>query len=369
MSNEHNDEEWDRQLFKQFKPREQHAQTFLPEEVQTRILKKGRRRSRLFVILISFSTLVMLALILIGYMYSNSLFVTRWFEPNTQAALRITADVIQFNKPGVTASSSSGQNKFFSWTFQFKLNERVGREARTVGTFQDNFVFSKLTGKFNWNDGRHSTPFNFHYPVGDDTNGAQTALNPNGWKTLQKLPEGTVAQLAISLDRPMTHDEYFALIKNYDVDTTWLAIDTGIEKGLSARHQLLGNGLVFGYAPDALNYGDDDSGSFTIAVNGEGERRATAYMNELQYLIAHPKWTNILLAAVNHEPEVKAVTLEQRYAYLKENGVQIYGAVLTGPTKELLKLKDDHRVNSPFVGAVDWWNWDQQSAIGTEFSY
>lgn len=386
MSKEHDDEEWDRNLIMQLKGDTQtHKQeqeqmidptdkihshpSGLPEDVQTRILMKGKWRSRLFAFLIALSTLVLVGSILIGYMFSNSFFVTRWFEPNTQAALRITADVIQFSKPGITASNSTGKNSFFSWTFMFQLNEQVGRDEQTVGTFQDNFIFSKLTGKFNWNNGQHRTPFNFHYPVGTYPEGSKQSLNPNGWKTLQKLPEGTVAQLAISLDHPMTHDEYFNLIKKYDVMTVWLAIDTGIEKELSARNQVLGNGLVFGYAPNALNYGENGSAAFTIQANGEGERRAQTYMNELQYLIAHPKWTNTLLSSIQVDPQVRGVTLEQRYAFLQKNGVKIYGAVLTGPTKELLKLQEEKEINSPFVGAIDWWNWDQQSASGKEFSY
>ena len=126
---------------------------------------------------------------------------------------------------------------------------------------------------------------------------------------------------------------------------------------------------MFGYAPNALNYGENGSAAFTIQANGEGERRAQAYMNELQYLIAHPKWTNTLLSSIQVDPQVRGVTLEQRYAFLQKNGVKIYGAVLTGPTKELLKLQEEKEINSPFVGAIDWWNWDQQSASGKEFSY
>lgn len=370
MSNEHDDEEWDRNLITRLEEtdkRNQGSATFLPEDVQTRIIKKGKRKNRLFVVLVSLSTLFLVVLLLIGYMYSNSLFVTRWFQPNTQAALRITSDVIQFTKPGITASSFSGKNSFFSWTYTFELNELVGREEQRVGTFQDNFIFSRLTGKINWKDGQHRTSFNFHYPGGTYPEGLE--LNSNGWKILQKLPEGTVAQLAISLARPMTHDDFYNLIKKYDVTTVWLAIDTGIEKELATRNPVLGNGLVFGYAPDALNYGENGSGSFTIEVNGEGERRAQTFMSELQYLIEHPKWTNTLLSSIQVEPQVQEVTLEQRYSYLQKNGIKIYGAVLTGPTKELLKLQEEKEMNSPFVGTIDWWNWDQQNASGIEYSY
>jgi hypothetical protein len=34
-----------------------------------------------------------------------------------------------------------------------------------------------------------------------------------------------------------------------------------------------------------------------------------------------------------------------------------------------LKLQVEKEVNATFVGAIDWWNWDQQSADGMEMSY
>jgi hypothetical protein len=115
MSKEHDDEEWDRNLIMQLKGDISNKQTHkqeqeqmmnpidkihghtngLPEDVQTRILKRGKWRSRLTAFLIALSSLVLVAIIFTGYTFSNSLFVTRLFEPNTQAALRITADVIQ----------------------------------------------------------------------------------------------------------------------------------------------------------------------------------------------------------------------------------------------------------------------------------
>lgn len=387
MSREPEDEEWDRDLISRLKKdvgdrqmlkqEEDLAGTIpvqdindLSEEVQTRILKRGKWRSRLSIALMTLTTLVVVILVLIGYTLSNSLFVTHKFGPNVQDALRVTSDVIQFTKPGITALNSRGKNNLFSWTVTFMLNEQVGRGEQAVGTFQDNIIFTKLTGKFNWNNGQHRTPFNFRYPGGAFPEGVGQSINPNGWKTLEKLPEGTVAQLAISFNHLMTHDEFFNLIKKYDVTTVWLAVDTGIEKELSARNQVLGSGLVFGYAPEAMNYGENGNAeSSTIQVNGEGERRAQTYINEIQYLLTHKKWTDSLLASIQIDPQLRGVTLENRLSYLQKNGVKLYGAVLTGPTKELLKLQGEKEVDAPFVGAIDWWNWDQQSANGMEFSY
>lgn len=385
MTKELEDEAWDRDLMSRLEKeagnRLKHKEDLddttpeqelydLPEEVQSNILKRGKWRSRLSVALMTLATLALVILVLWGYMLSNSLFVTKTHGPNVQDAQRVTADVIQFTKPGITALNSRGKNNLFSWNVIFTLNEQVGRGEKTVGTFQDKIIFSKLTGKFNWNNGQHPTPFNFHYPGGAIPEGTGQSINPNGWRTLEKLPDGTVSQLAVSFNQLMTHDEFFNLIKKYDVTTVWLAVDTGIEKELSARTQLLGTGLVFGYAPEAMNYSEDGkSGSFSIQVNGEGERRAQTYINEIEYLLKRKKWTDSLLAAIQIDPQLRGVTLENRLSYLKKNGVKLYGAVLTGPTKELLKLQEEKEVDAPFVGTTDWWNWDQQSANGMEFSY
>lgn len=44
---------------------------------------------------------------------------------------------------------------------------------------------------------------------------------------------------------------------------------------------------------------------------------------------------------------------------MKENGVNMFGVVVTGPTREILKLKDEQWVGGMKVGEVRLWNWHQ----------
>jgi len=48
--------------------------------------------------------------------------------------------------------------------------------------------------------------------------------------------------------------------------------------------------------------------------------------------------------------------LQERYDYLKKNGFQVYGAVVTGPTKELLKLKNLEGISNEMLGDVELMN-------------
>ncbi|TKI02527.1 anti sigma factor C-terminal domain-containing protein, partial [Bacillus cereus] len=42
---------------------------------------------------------------------------------------------------------------------------------------------------------------------------------------------------------------------------------------------------------------------------------------------------------------------------VKENGVKVYGIVITGPSKELLKLQNSPHVRYATLGDIEIWNW------------
>lgn len=48
--------------------------------------------------------------------------------------------------------------------------------------------------------------------------------------------------------------------------------------------------------------------------------------------------------------------LQEKYAYLTKEGFTVYGAVVTGPVKELLKLKDASFIQRERLGDVELWS-------------
>ncbi|MBP0725819.1 anti sigma factor C-terminal domain-containing protein [Bacillus sp. RG28] len=44
--------------------------------------------------------------------------------------------------------------------------------------------------------------------------------------------------------------------------------------------------------------------------------------------------------------------------YIHKNDVRIYEVVVTGPTKELLKLQNEKWVGKTSFGEVGFWNWN-----------
>ena len=53
----------------------------------------------------------------------------------------------------------------------------------------------------------------------------------------------------------------------------------------------------------------------------------------------------------------KELNLDKRYQYVKDNGVKVYGIVITGPSKELLKLQNSPHVRYATLGDIEIWNW------------
>ena len=70
----------------------------------------------------------------------------------------------------------------------------------------------------------------------------------------------------------------------------------------------------------------------------------------MQQLIADVEWmtNNIKYKDVDED--------KQRLAYLKKNGVQVYGVTVTGPVRELEKLKEEPEFWGFRLGRIEVWN-------------
>lgn len=334
---------------------------------QKRIFRRGKWRSRL--INSGFTVFALSAILILG-MVANHFFSVWWFGPNEGVIWRTTQDMLEFTKPGIAVNgggtfSSAGRTVDISLSIQ----EQVGGETRDLGTYDHHLFFTSISSKHNWSEGvfRQDALF-FRYPLeGIADTAAIDQQNQAGWNTLEKLPEGTVAQLAISFDRLLTLAEYEALAKPYDLRTVWYAVDSGKEApylqrdieqgGPNAESPVLGTGQVWGFNPlNAHRFGGGETHRADRPMTPD--TMAAAYIDEMKYLTEHPRMTRHLKKELNFLDHANPDAITDRHRYLQDNGVKLYGAVLTGPTKELLKLRDQSGVIMPFVGKIDWWNWE-----------
>ncbi|KIL51535.1 hypothetical protein KP77_10470 [Jeotgalibacillus alimentarius] len=160
-----------------------------------------------------------------------------------------------------------------------------------------------------------------------------------GWDTLENLPEGTVAEVYVSLERTVPVDELNRVINDIDAKWLWYAIDTGLDAEASGEDT--------GYLPP-IGYpaqtGNNWSPYNFQAPNDE------QFMESLKFLAEYEEQATMIARA-------KWLELDERIAFLEENGLNAYGGVVTGPAKELLKLRDNDDVRAIRTGEVRLWNW------------
>ncbi|AWX58123.1 anti-sigma factor [Brevibacillus brevis] len=341
--------------------REDNVKTKQPEtlsaEKQRAIVRRGKWKNRLsnagFTIGLPFLAGVVLLILngWVGSLMHEDLF-------------RVAKSMVNFTQPGVSVGGSGSQVGLFYGNISMELRERVGAEEKNAGRFESTNVLWNVNAGPKWPNGVREQKLYFRYPTEGAMENTDFRTSP-AWTTMEKLPEGTVSQLAISFDHFLTYEEYYELVSRHVAssgqDTVWFAVDTGVETKESEEGQLMvGPGKVWGFAERELDYGGP------ILVNGEGDRRMATYLNEMKYLSEQEGLTRDIGRSLlfRSDPQIT-----ERYNYMQQNGVRIYGAVLTGPTKELLKLKAEKSITAALLGKVDWWNWEQPAASGAHYTY
>ncbi|MGE7824616.1 anti sigma factor C-terminal domain-containing protein [Paenibacillus sp. NPDC093718] len=175
--------------------------------------------------------------------------------------------------------------------------------------------------------------------------------HPNGaMNQLEKLEDGNVAELFFSLQTLKSPEQVLELLSDYDVRATNMAVYAG-----ELREIKLGNyssssaGHTIPHLTLRPRHQFDDN-HFLSAWHTFFSSEA-GISDDVQQLIADVEWmtNNIKYNGVDEDAK--------RLAYLRKNGVQVYGATVTGPVRELEKLKEESEFWGFRLGRIEVWNW------------
>lgn len=167
---------------------------------------------------------------------------------------------------------------------------------------------------------------------------------------LGKLEDGNVAELFFSLRTLRSPEEVLELLSDYDVKATSMAVFAGELKDFKlSTYSSSGADYMIPHLTlrPMVQFGDNHSLSLwhTFFSMDDG------ITDHVKQLIADVEWMtdNIKYNGVDED--------KQRLAYLKKNGVQVYGASVTGPVRELEKLKEESEFWEFHLGRIEVWNW------------
>lgn len=311
----------------------------VPEEKQKRLIKLGRNHALLTNIMISLAILLLIVpvLTLSSYLYYA-------IGGKANHLIDIATKTIYVTEPNMSLEEMELEEDigFFTMNINFDVFKRIGKEDFKAGEYSVRFALDHPD--FPERDMKLERPL----PImgGMETDMLYPPGGPNGkkvdsdWDILEHLPDGTVGEIYVSLEQFTKPDEIEKHLGN-EVEVRWVAVNTGLEdKNLYEDGDLV--------AP--IGYPLQIDTTTWSPFNGREKPNEEVFLDILKSLAKDEKTAEKISRA-------RSLVLKERIPYIEKNGIQVYGAVVTGPTPELRELKDNELIRVMKVGEVKLWNW------------
>ncbi|WP_379155246.1 anti-sigma factor [Paenibacillus sp. sgz5001063] len=322
-----------------------------------KIIRRGKWKARIV------NTITVLAALL-AFTIISTIITALFYNSGDRTDIYrdVVSSAIAVSRPNTAVNLSANAKYFFRMELTGRLQKQIGGELVDAGEYTQNYLFGLSgPGMMNWTDMRNAGNTYFYYP--DKAAGSGSRVDDRAeWTKLQKLPEGTVAEAYLSCDQLYPTDELLKKFEPLNLLPVWFAADIGPLSGGTVATTPLG----FPYMPiwqesDAkvVQESKKKTGWFSsvssrsvaypsVEAYGDGKLRNDNFIKTLQLLQQHKSLAR---------KAAPMIQVDGALNYLQEHGVQLYGAVVTGPVKELLKLKEEPWVSNIRIGEVRLWNW------------
>ncbi|RXI96562.1 anti-sigma factor [Anaerobacillus alkaliphilus] len=316
------------------------SHTQLSEEAQTKIINTGKQTARLTNILISLAILLLLLpmMTLFTYMYYGGI------SGKANNYLEVVAKTIYVTEPNTSLEMMRIEDHIglFSMEISFETFKRIGKEDYKASDYK--IPFSMSTPSFPKRTYYLERPLPTIPGIETETLFHPNARIPFGisqeWEMLDKLPDGTVAEVYVSLSNLMEPQELAASLPS-ETDLRWFAVHSGFE-----ARQLSRDGLPL----TPIGYPAQIDKTTWSPFNGREQTNEQVFLEILELL---EKNEEIAVKAAR----AKSLEISERLRFINEHGIQVYGAVVTGPVPELRKLRGLDGIRAVKVGEVKLWNW------------
>lgn len=262
-----------------------------------------------------------------------------------------------FTKPGITlASSSGGMSTFFTKNATYTLEKKIGSKRKSIGKLSTRHFFSELTVD---NDSVGNTSYSAQfYPV--HIGGNQQALKKS-WKALEKIADVSVSNVYISFDQNYDTDEVNKLLKDFDVEVLFYPVNLGgydnddsiVEPiGFPSEPIWLETDWIL---ESETKEGNTSTASYYTPYFEDGDTKILGeqFLKVLYFLNDYSKQTRTLAYSLSPKSISSAIN------YIEKNGITHYGVVITGPTSEIVKMKDKTWVHAIDIDESAFYNWNE----------
>ncbi|MCH7321350.1 anti-sigma factor [Solibacillus sp. MA9] len=312
----------------------------IEQEEQQKLTKQMKRTVSLSKIKLVLGMLTVLLMILpVSYMFT---FFYYAFVTKSTTLMDVTSQTLYVTEPNTSLEEMEFDMEFTPFSMQLKFDQykRIGKEDFKVNAYDMRYTLGGLTKKeVNSSLERVSRKYPTETSPWLTHPDNQSEINSSKeWKILSGLPAETVVEAYISLNDLSTVDEIRRSFQN--VDVVWAAVDTGVEhSNLSADGKVVS---PIGYPVQV------DNTYWSPFRNAESNEQA--FKDILNFIVQYEELATEVSSAKNLE-------LNERIAYINEHGIKTYAVVVTGPKKEIEKLRETNLIRTMKIGEVKLWNW------------
>lgn len=271
---------------------------------------------------------------------------------------------IDWTYPEISTDLSSGVENnispFLTQEITLPLKKRIGKKDYVVSELSLRkpvvTTFTSVDVKNNYLYEFEEEIFHFNLPYHSETNEKLGGFkDSDAWETLDMVHEGNVANIAFSTEEFLAPKEILDLLSEYDVDVLWMPLYMGemkefTEGGWGGDENSISLSKPWGLSGARL-VDDEYRGVYSVTTLDDTtiEESEKAMLQNMKAMLAERKGVAETLLKTEH--------LQERYDYINEHGFKAYGAVVTGPVKELLKIQELTEIHSVYLGEITQWNW------------
>lgn len=288
------------------------------------------------------------------HIYFDQSKVRNDFLRSIVSVVEIHGDGLRVEKPMHEAYEVT---PFLTQKANLKIYRQVGSWEVITGEIEAQL---SITGKLTYNitdtgaymNGNNTGPFFLPYSlVSDQAAPTSDSSDSNHMNRLAKIDDGHVAELSLSVKNLISPEQLIKLLANYDVGVTAMPVYAGELKEIDTSYSRSG---MYDYMTPHLTLkpltliGESGLNWYAYFAPDEVEQmqeQVQAMMSDLEWMTSDIQYNGSDID-------------QQRLAYLKKNGVQVYGAVVTGPVRELEKITKLPEFHHFQLNRVEIWNWN-----------
>ncbi|SDJ65663.1 anti sigma factor C-terminal domain-containing protein [Sediminibacillus albus] len=276
---------------------------------------------------------------------------------------RMVTTLVETRNPGITVDKSgAGQSASINPLLTQKTTQTV---YRRVGDWEvaagkitaKKRLFGKLHYTLDLKEKYLNDDFVSSFAIAPDLLGEDSLAEdaPTGFslsEQLNKIEDGYVAQVKFAAKQGMAPGELIDLLADYNVEIYQMAVYGGEITEINMPFSRAGQ---FTFASTLLlrpatEYDDKNRHSSSYLSLTTKESLAAAekqFFEDLEWLIENGNY-----------PDKKID--EQRLDYLNQHGIQVFGATVTGPVREIERLEEKELLHQFQLGGIEVWKWQER---------